>query len=89
MSLVSEQHVDEIAVACLAHLVNEPELLGQFLGETGTSPDELRAGISDHVRSGMMEFFAHNEPAMLAVCANAHISPEQFMRAYYKLNPDG
>jgi len=89
MSLVSDSFVDEIANACLSHLINEPELLGQFLGETGTSPAELRAGITEDVKTGMMDFFAHNEPAMLAVCANAHISTEQFMRAYYKLNPSG
>ncbi|MFT6659952.1 DUF3572 family protein [Maritalea sp.] len=89
MSLVSDQLVDEIANACLAHLINEPELLGQFLGETGTSPDELRAGNSEHIKTGLLDFFAHNEPAMLAVCANAHISTDQFMRAYYNLNPGG
>lgn len=89
MSLVSNQFVDEIANACLTHLISEPELLGQFLGETGTSPDELRSEIAEHVKTGMMDFFAHNEPAMLAVCANARISTEQFMRAYYQLNPSG
>jgi hypothetical protein len=63
--------------------------LAQFLGETGTSPDELRAGLSDQLKLGMFEFFAHNESALLAVCANARITTEHFMRAYYKLNPGG
>jgi len=89
MSLVSDQFVTEIANACLTHLISEPELLGQFLGETGIAPDELRSSVSDDIKVGMMDFFAHNEPAMLSVCANAQISTEQFMRAYYALNPGG
>ena len=89
MSLVSDQFVDEIANACLSHLVNEPELLGEFLGQTGTSPDDLRQGLTQDITMGLFDFFAHNEPAMLSVCANAQINTEQFMRAYYKLNPSG
>ncbi|MGJ8529734.1 DUF3572 family protein [Maritalea sp.] len=89
MSLVSESFVDEIANACLSHLVSEPDLLGQFMAETGISADEIRLGVDDQIKTGLFDFFAHNEPAMLAVCANAQISSEQFMRAYYKLNPGG
>ena len=89
MSAISDSFVSDIASACFGHLISEPELLAQFLGETGTSPDELRTGPSDQVKLGMFEFFAHNESALVAMCANARISTEQFMRAYYKLNPSG
>ncbi|GLQ18627.1 DUF3572 family protein [Maritalea porphyrae] len=89
MSLVSEHFVDEIANACLSHLINEPELLGEFMAQTGTGPNELRSGLNENVTTGLLDFFAHNEPALLSVCANAQISTEQFMRAYYKLNPSG
>lgn len=89
MSSISQSFVDEIANACFGHMVSEPELLAQFLGETGTSPDELRSGLNNQLKLGMFEFFAHNESALLAMCANARISAEQFMRAYYRLNPGG
>ena len=89
MSSISDNFLDEITNACLGHMVSEPDLLAQFLGETGTSPNELRAGVNDQIKLGMFEFFAHNESALLAMCANARITTEQFMRAYYKLNPGG
>ncbi len=89
MSLVSDSFLEEISTACLNHLVSEPELLGQFMAETGISADEIRLGAGDQIKFGLFDFFAHNEPAMLAVCANAQVTGEQFMRAYYKLNPGG
>ena len=89
MSLVSESLVDEIASACLNHLVSEPDLLGQFMAETGISANEIRSGMNNQIKVGLFDYFAHNEPAMLAMCANAQLSSEQFMRAYYKLNPGG
>ena len=61
MSSISDSFVAEIARACFGHLISEPELLAQFLSETGTSPDDLRSGPSDQVTLGMFEFFAHNE----------------------------
>jgi len=89
MNLIADSFVTEIANACLSHLASEPDLLAQFLGETGASPDDLRGELDQSLILGMFEFFAHNEPAMLAMSANNSISTEQFMRAYYKLNPGG
>ncbi len=59
MSLVSDQFVDELANACLSHLVNEPELLGEFMGQTGTNPDDLRQGLNQDITMGLFDFFSH------------------------------
>lgn len=80
------EKVQFIADACLNHLIAEPELLGQFMTETGTTPDEMRAGDPTSLNAGLLDFFAQNESALLSMCANARLTPEEVMRAFYTLN---
>ncbi|MCF4099896.1 DUF3572 family protein [Maritalea mediterranea] len=82
----SPDKIQFVADACLNHLIAEPELLGQFMTETGTTPDEMRAGDSQSLADGLLAFFAQNESALLSMCANARLTPEEVMRAYYSLN---
>jgi hypothetical protein len=79
-----------LADLCLGHLAEDPEQLSQFMGITGYSPDGLRKAVgSDQLRHGLIDYFAQNEPLMLALCANAGIGPEDFMRVWARLNPAG
>jgi hypothetical protein len=79
-----------LADLCLSHLAENPELLGEFMVQTGTSPDALRKSVgSDTLGRGLIDYFAQNEPLLLALCANARIAPESFMRVWAKLNPAG
>ena len=79
-----------LADLCLSHLAENPEQLGEFMVQTGTSPDAVRRGAgTDSFGRGLIDYFAQNEPLLLALCANARISPESFMRVWAKLNPSG
>jgi hypothetical protein len=79
-----------LADLCLSHLAENPELLGEFMVQTGYSPDSLRKSVgSDMLGRGLIDYFAQNEPLLLALCANSRISPESFMRVWAKLNPAG
>ena len=79
-----------LADLCLGHLAENPEQLGEFMVQTGTSPDAVRRGAgSDSFGRGLIDYFAQNEGLLLALCANAKISPESFMRVWAKLNPAG
>ncbi len=69
------EKVQFVADACLSHLIAEPELLGHFMTETGTTPDELRSGDPESLANGLLEFFAQNESALLSMCANAKLTP--------------
>jgi len=80
------EKIQFIADACLNHLIAEPELLGQFMTETGTTPDEMRSGDPEVLAAGLLDFFAQNESALLSMCANARLTPEEVMRAFYSLN---
>jgi hypothetical protein len=79
-----------LADLCLGYLAENPEQLGEFMVQTGTSPDAVRRGAgSDSFGRGLIDYFAQNEPLLLALCANAKIPPDSFMRVWAKLNPAG
>jgi hypothetical protein len=79
-----------LADLCLGHLAENPEQLGEFMVQTGYSPDSLRRSAgSDAFGRGLIDYFAQNEPLLLALCANNSLQPESFMRVWAKLNPSG
>jgi hypothetical protein len=83
-------NLESLADLCLGFLAENPEELGNFMGQAGLSPETLRSSMgSREFAMGLVDYFASNEPLLLALCANASISPEQFMRLWYKLNPAG
>jgi len=89
----ADAHNDEmemIANACLAYLVSDTEELSRFMLHAGLDNDSLRISVgSEHLTLGMLDYFAQNEPALLAMCANAGLSAQRFMRTWQKLNPSG
>ena len=95
-----EPHVDRLkpppldanslADMCLGFLAENPEELGNFMAVTGYAPVSLRNAVgSDSLGRGLIDYFASNEPLLLALCANQNLSPDSFMRVWAKLNPAG
>ena len=79
-----------LAELCLGQLAEDPEQLAQFMGCAGYSPASLRGAVgSRQLGRGLIDYFAQNEPLMLALCANNALKPEDFMRVWAKLNPAG
>jgi hypothetical protein len=86
----AEASVAPLADACLGFLAENPEELLGFMQYTGLDPDALRQSVgSPALQRGLIDYFASNEPILLALCANAGLSPEEFMRVWYRLNPSG
>jgi hypothetical protein len=82
--------LSELADACLGYLAENPEELMAFMEQAGLDPQSLRAAVgSQRLQAGLVDYFAANESILLALCANLGISPETFMRVWYKLNPNG
>ena len=83
-------NLESLAELCLGYLAENPEELGNFMGQAGLSPQALRSAVgSRDLAMGLIDYFASNEPLLLALCSNAGITPEQFIRVWYKLNPAG
>ncbi len=82
--------LDELAEACLDHLVKNPEQLADFMRTTGLEPDELRRAVgTTSFARGLLDYIVQNEPLLLAICAGSALRPETVMRAWAKLNPAG
>ena len=83
----AEFSVASLGELCLHHLAEQPEQLAAFMGETGWSPATLRGAVgSEALAAGLIDYFAQNEPLLLALCANANMRPEDFMRVWGRLN---
>jgi hypothetical protein len=76
-----------LADSCLGFLAENPEELLNFMQHAGLDPQSLRASIgSERLQQGLIDYFAANEAILLALCANAGITPEAFMRVWHQLN---
>lgn len=92
LPIASKASLDPAALAdiCLGFLAENPEELLGFMQAAGYDPQSLRRSVgSAQFQRGLIEYFAANESILLALCANAAIAPEDFMRVWYKLNPSG
>jgi hypothetical protein len=86
----AESSVASLAEACLGYLAENPEELLAFMQYAGLDPDALRRSVgSPALQRGLIDYFASNEPILLALCANLGQAPEQFMRVWHRLNPSG
>nr|WP_156392599.1 DUF3572 domain-containing protein [Rhizobium sp. Root482] len=81
---------EETAIAILAWLANEPELLGRFLALTGTDPASLRHAAADPgFLAGVVDFLMGHEPTLLSFCEATGTPPEQVVRTHAVLSgPD-
>jgi hypothetical protein len=80
----------QLAELCLGYLAENSDELLRFMDFAGYDPASLRLSVgSTQLNSGLVDYFASNESILLALCANAGITPEQFMRVWAKLNPAG
>lgn len=85
-----DDSLSRFAAACLDYLASDPAELAAFLAATGLDPESLRAQLGTPALSeGLLDYFVHREAALRAACANASLSAEAVMRAYYRDNPDG
>jgi len=79
--------VSDLADACLTFLAEHPEELMAFMQVAGLDPDALRDAVgTPDLQHGLIDYFAANEPILLALCANAGITPEQFMQVWHRQN---
>ena len=86
----AEPSLGPLADACLGYLAEHPEELLAFMQYAGLDPDALRHSVgSPALQRGLVDYFASNEPILLALCANSGLSPEEFMRVWHRLNPSG
>ncbi len=78
----------QFAGAALSYLAADPQELSRFMAATGYDPAQLRAAIgSNELAMAAMDYFAANEPALLAMCSNMKLDVAQFMACWQRINP--
>ena len=83
----AEPSLGPLADACLGYLAEHPEELLAFMQYAGFDPDALRSSVgTPALQRGLVDYVASNEPILLALCANAGMAPEAFMRVFHEIN---
>lgn len=69
-----------LSEAGLDFLLGNPGELLNFMNVSGYDPDSMRESLATpQMELAIFAYFAENEPALLAMCANSGISPSMFM----------
>ncbi len=75
---------EDTAVAVLAWLANEPDMLSRFLALSGVQPSQMRDAVNDPgFLAGMLEFLMQHEPTLLEFCQATETKPEVVVAAYH------
>ncbi|MBB4121557.1 DUF3572 domain-containing protein [Martelella radicis] len=77
---------EDLAIAILVWLSNEPDMLNRFCALSGVEAGQLRALTEDPgFERAMIGFIAGHEPTLMAFCNDNGIAPETISRAWQKL----
>lgn len=72
---------------CLDYLISDTEELARFMNLSGYNPQTLRDSIDTaELQTALLNYFASNEAALLAMCANAGIKTSRFMTCWGRQN---
>lgn len=77
---------EDTAIAALAWLAGQPELMGRFLALTGLEASNLReAAREPGFLAGVLGFLMNHEPTLMDFCAATDTRPETVALAFRAL----
>ncbi|MDI7864380.1 DUF3572 domain-containing protein [Rhizobiaceae bacterium n13] len=80
----------ETAIAVLAWLASEPEMLSRFLALSGIEPGQMRGAVNDPgFLAGMLDFLMAHEPTLMAFCAATETLPETVVASWQHFSGPG
>ncbi len=90
MHKIAAADPQEVAIAILGWLANEPDMLGRFLALSGVAPIDLRAHMADPgFQAGLLDFVMQDEPSLMTFCEVSGFAPEAVAAAWNKLSGPG
>ncbi|TBW34322.1 DUF3572 family protein [Siculibacillus lacustris] len=85
---LSRERAEEVAIAALAHLAEDPEVLGRFLTATGLGPETLRAAASQPgFLAAVLEYLMGDESQLLVFAERQRLRPTMIAAARHALDP--
>lgn len=77
-----QESAETLALQCLAWLAGHEELLPVFMGATGVSQEDLRAGAQDPVFLGsVLDFVMMDDAWVMDFCGSLGVPNDSLMRA--------
>ena len=77
-----QEQAETVAIQALGWMAGNDEVLGQFMGASGASSDDLRAGAGDPAFLGaLLDFLMLEDAWVIAFCDAANLPYEAPMRA--------
>jgi hypothetical protein len=77
-----QEQAETVAIQALGWMAGNDEVLGQFMGASGASIDDLRAGAGDPAFLGaLLDFLMLEDAWVIAFCDAANLPYEAPMRA--------
>ncbi len=74
-----------MAQYCLDYLISDPAQLAEFMKYSGLDAQGIRENFTKpDFKSGLLDYFASNEPALLAMCAMANCDVKEFMQFWHQ-----
>lgn len=84
-----KETAEETAIAVLAWLAVEPDLMARFLSLSGLTSDGLRSASREPgFFAGLLGFLMNHEPTLLRFCQSTGHKPESVASAYRVLAAD-
>lgn len=85
-----QEQAETVAIQALGWMAGNDEVLGQFMGASGASIDDLRAGAGDPAFLGaLLDFLMLEDAWVIAFCDAANLPYEAPMRARAALTGGG
>jgi hypothetical protein len=85
---LSRDDAAEVAIAALAFIAEDPEVLGRFLTATGLGPETLRAAAGEAgFPAAVLEHLMGDESLLLAFCERERLRPTLIAAARHALDP--
>ena len=87
---MDRERAEEIGIAALGFLSEEPQRLGRFLSLSGMSPGELTTQASEpHMLAAILAYVLNDESLLLVFAAEKQIDPEHVTPAQMLLEGGG
>ena len=76
-SMLDRERAEEIGMAALGFLTEDPARLGRFLSGTGTAPGDLGAQAGEpHMLAALLSHILEDESLLMVFAADKRIDPE-------------
>lgn len=84
---VSRDYAEEVAIAALSFLARDPDALGDFVDQSGISPEAMRRIAPTDLYAGVMGFLVSRDALIPVFARGVGITPDDVMAAAAVLSP--